>query len=54
VISDIFKWMTLGVILAFGVTVITNGDKSAQVLKAGFGGYNNTLTILAGGKSSGQ
>jgi hypothetical protein len=47
-VSDIFKWMTLGVILAFGVTVITNADASAKVLSAGFTGYNSTLSTLEG------
>lgn len=47
-VGDIFKWMTLGVILAFGVTVITNADKASQVLSSAFSGYNSTLSTLEG------
>lgn len=47
-ISDIFKWMTLGVILAFGYTVITHADQSSQVLSTAFSSYNSTLTTLEG------
>lgn len=47
-VGDIFKWMTLGVILAFGYTVLTHADEASKVLGSAFSGYNSTLSTLEG------
>jgi len=47
-VEDIFKFATLGVLVAFGFTVLTHSSETATILSSGFTGYNSTLSTLEG------